>query len=112
MTSNPTTISPEFFNTVNANVSSHIRRKLQAMEIDVVDIELHNSSQTKTFRVYLTLKRTASLKALCVAEQILVKEIERQFQFRPHAFYWRYCPTAIGAHEEQGNNNSLLRQPS
>ncbi len=111
MTSNPTTISPEFFNAVNANVSSHIRKKLQAMEIEVVDLELHNSSLTKTFRVYLTLKRTANLKALCVAEQILTKEIERQFLFRPHAFYWRYCPDAPGVEKEQVAN-SLLRQLS
>jgi hypothetical protein len=111
MTSSLNTVSPDFFKSINAHVSSHIRKKLQAMEIEVVDLELHNSSLTKTFRVYLTLKRTASLKALSVAEQILTKEIERQFLFRPHAFYWRYAAEAACAQEEQPAN-SLLRQPS
>jgi hypothetical protein len=97
MTSSPATISAEFFNSVNANVSSHIRKKLHAMQIEVADLELHNSSLTKTFRVYLTVKRSANLKTLSLAEQMICQEIERQFAFRPHAFYWRYLPDAIAA---------------
>lgn len=88
----PTEISPELFKVVNADVSAFIKKKLKSMEIEVTDLELHNSSLTKTFRVYLTLKRTTNLKALFLAEQILAKEIEKQFLFHPHAFYWRYRP--------------------
>ena len=85
-------ISQELFNAVNADVSTFIKKKLKGMEIEVTDLELHNSSATKTLRVYLTLKRTTNLKALFLAEQIIAKEIEKQFLFRPHAFYWRYLP--------------------
>lgn len=87
-----TVITPEFFNAINADVSTFIKNKLKVMEIEVTDLELHNSSATKTFRAYLTLKRTTNLKALFLAEQILAKEIEQQFSFHPHAFYWRYLP--------------------
>jgi hypothetical protein len=104
MTSSPATISPatisaEFFNSINARVSSHIRKKLHAMQIEVVDLELHNSSLTKTFRVYLTVKRSANLKTLSLAEQMICQDIERQFAFRPHACYWRYPPDSIAAKE-------------
>lgn len=92
MTPNTVPISPEHFNMVNARVTAHIRQKLKAMEMDVIDVELHNSSLTKTLRVYLTVRRTAHLKALFLAEQIIGEEIERQFSFRPHACYWRYLP--------------------
>ena len=98
MRSNPTTISPEFFNTVNADVSSFIRKRLVAMNIELTDLELHNSSLTKTFRVYLTVKRAANLKALYVAEQILIQEIARQFSFRPQGFYWRFRPAITHSH--------------
>lgn len=94
MTSNPSTISPELFKTINADVSAYIRNKLHAMNIEVVELELHNSSLTKTLRVYLSLKRSANLKALALAEQILIGEIMRKFSFRPHAFYWRHAPDA------------------
>lgn len=90
---NPSIISEDFFRMVNADVSRHIRGKLLAMDLEVIDLELHNSSLTKTFRVYLTLKRPANLKALHIAEKILMQEIEQKFSFRPHAFYWRYAPT-------------------
>lgn len=63
------------------------------MDFEVVDLDLHNSSLTKTFRVYLTIKRAVNLKTLHLAEQILIEEIERKFAFRPHAFYWRYALT-------------------
>ena len=89
-----TVISPELFKAVNAEVSTFIKKKLKNMEIEVTDLELHNSSLTKTFRVYITLKRTTNLKALFLAEQIIDKEMEKQFQFHPHAFYWRYRPEA------------------
>jgi hypothetical protein len=89
----PSVISHEFFHMVNADVSRHIRTKLQAMDMELIDLELHNSSMTKTLRVYLTLKRAANLKALHLAEKILVQEIEQKFFFRPHAFYWRYAPS-------------------
>ncbi len=85
-----TVISPEFFATVKEDVSAYIQKKLLGMEIEVTDLELHNSSLTKTFRAYLTLKRTTNLKALFLAEQIIIKEIENKFSFRPYAFYWRY----------------------
>ena len=85
-------ISQELFNAINADVSTFIKKKLKGMEIEVTDLELHNSSSTKTLRVYLTLKRTTNLKALFLAEQIVTKEIEKQFLFHPHAFYWRYLP--------------------
>lgn len=92
----PSTISHDFFRMVNADVSHYIRTKLQAMNMELIDLELHNSSLTKTLRVYVTLKRTANLKALHLAEKILLQEIEQKFVFRPHAIYWRYLPeTAI-----------------
>jgi|GEM_PF-1862466 len=97
MTSNPSTISPELFKIINADVSEYIRKKLLAMNIEVVDLELHNSSLTKTLRVYLSLKRSANLKALALAEQILIDEITRRFSFRPHAFYWRHAPETAEA---------------
>ena len=91
-----TVITAEFFNTVSAKVSKHIKNKLAVMEIDVIDVELHNSSLTKTFRAYISVKRTANIKALYLAEQIISEEIEQQFGFRPYAFYWRYCPEIPG----------------
>ncbi len=96
---NPSTISHDFFNMVNADVSRYIRTKLQAMGMELIDLELHNSSLTKTLRVYLTLKRAANLKALHLAEKILMQEIEQKFFFRPHAFYWRYLPDVSTAAE-------------
>ena len=87
-------VSAELFNTINADVSAFIRKKLLVMQLDVTEVELHNSSTTKTFRVYITLKRTTNLKALHLAEQTVSKEIEQQFLFLPHAFYWRYKPDA------------------
>ncbi len=92
-----TVISPDLFNTINADVSAYIRQKLQHLELDVTDVELHNSASTKTFRVYVTLKRTTNLKALFLAEQVMAKEIEQKFLFLPYAFYWRYRPEAIAA---------------
>ncbi len=92
-----TVISPEFFATVKADVSIFIRKKLQGMEIEVTDIELHNSSTTKTFRAYITLKRTTNLKALFLAEQIIIKDIEQKFLFQPHVFYWRYQSEPVEA---------------
>lgn len=90
-----TVISQELFATIKADVSTFIKKKLRGMEIEVTDLELHNSSLTKTFRVYLTLKRTTNLKALFLAEQIVIKEIEQKFLFQPHAFYWRYQAESI-----------------
>jgi ribosome maturation factor RimP len=91
-----TVITTEFFNTVSPKVSKHIKAKLAVMEIDVVDVELHNSSMTKTFRAYISVKRTANIKALYLAEKIISEEIEELFAFRPYAFYWRYCPEFPG----------------
>lgn len=85
-----TVITPELFNTVSAELSLFIKSKLKVMQIDLTDLELHNSSLTKTIRAYITLKRTTNLKALSLAEQILVKEIEQHFRIHVHAFYWRY----------------------
>lgn len=91
------TISHDFFHMVNANVSRYIRAKPHAMDIELIDLELHNSSPTKTFRVYITLKRAANLKALHLAEKILMQEIEQKFLFQPYAFYWRYLPDTASA---------------
>ncbi len=97
---NPSVISHDFFCMVNADVSRHIRDKLHAMDMELIDLELHNSSMTKTFRVYLTLRRPVNLKALHLAEKILMQEIEQKFFFRPHAFYWRYAPTEVSLANE------------
>ena len=97
---NPSVITHDFFQLVNARVSEHIRDKLRAMDMEVIDLELHNSSTTKTFRVYLTLKRPVNLKALHLAEKILMQEIEQKFSFRPHVFYWRYAPSELGLANE------------
>ena len=85
-------VSPELLNAVIKDVSKHIRKKLRAMEIDATDLELHNSSQTKTLRAYVTLSRTTNLKALYLAEHMICKELQEKFGLHPHAFYWRYLP--------------------
>lgn len=90
--SHPKVISPELFNTVRKDVSRYIKKKLKGMEIDVTDMELHNSSLTKTIRVYATLSRTTNLKALYLAEQMVTKELQQEFRLQVHAFYWRYLP--------------------
>ncbi len=89
---NTHSVSQDLFNTVCKDVSAYIRKKLQGMEIDVSDLELHNSSLTKTLRVYVTVSRTNNLKALYLAEHMICEELLHQFAFRPHAFYWRYLP--------------------
>ena len=90
--SQPKVISPELFNTVRKDVARYIKKKLKGMEIDVTDMELHNSSLTKTIRVYATLGRTTNLKALYLAEQMVMKELLQEFRLEVHAFYWRYLP--------------------
>jgi hypothetical protein len=90
--SQPKVISPELFNTVRKDVSRYIKKKLKGMEIDVTDMELHNSSLTRTIRVYATLSRTTNLKALYLAEQMVTKELLQEFRLEVHAFYWRYLP--------------------
>jgi hypothetical protein len=93
-------LSPQLFSTISKDVSGYIRKKLQGMEIDVTDLELHNSSLTKTLRVYVTVSRTNNLKALYLAEKMICDEIEHQFSLRPHAFYWRYLPEQKSADEQ------------
>lgn len=88
----PKAISPELFNAVRKDVARYIKKKLKGMEIDVTDMDLHNSSQTKTLRVYATLGRTTNLKALYLAEQMVTKELLQEFRVQIHAFYWRYLP--------------------
>ena len=90
--SQPKVISPELFNTVRKDVARYIKKKLKGMEIDVTDMELHNSTLTKTIRVYATLGRTTNLKALYLAEQMVTKELQQEFRLQVHAFYWRYLP--------------------
>jgi hypothetical protein len=85
-------LSPEVFLTVRRDVSKYIKKKLKSMEIDVTDMDLHNSSQTRTLRVYATLSRTTNLKALYLAEQMVTKELMQEFRIQVHAFYWRYLP--------------------
>ncbi len=88
----PKVISPELFNTVRKDVARYIKKKLKGMEIEVTDLEMHNSSLTKTIRVYATLGRTTNLKALYLAEQMVMKEVMQEFRLQVHAFYWRYLP--------------------
>ncbi|HEY8102743.1 MAG TPA: hypothetical protein VIF82_18540 [Burkholderiaceae bacterium] len=83
-------ITQDLFSSVSAELSAFIKDRLKYMQFDVTNLELHNSSLTKTVRVYITLKRTTNLKALSLAEQTIIKEIEEKFQFHPHVFYWRY----------------------
>lgn len=90
--SDATVLSSELFNTIQKDVSSHVRKKLCGMEIDVTDLELHNSSLTRTLRIYVTVSRTNNLKALYLAERMICDELQQQFALRPHAFYWRYLP--------------------
>ncbi len=90
--SNVRFLSPELFKAVKRDVAKHIKKKLRGMEIDVTDMELHNSTQTKTLRVYVTLSRTTNLKALYLAESMICKELQDEFEMQPHAFYWRYLP--------------------
>ncbi len=85
-------ISPELFNSVRKDVARYIKKKLKGMEIDVTDMELHNSSQTRTLRVYATLSRTTNLKALYLAERMVSAELMQEFRVQIHAFYWRYQP--------------------
>ncbi|HEU4776908.1 MAG TPA: hypothetical protein VFS95_08780 [Telluria sp.] len=85
-------LSPDVFNAVRKDVSRYIKKKLKGMEIDVTDMDLHNSSQTRTLRVYATLSRTTNLKALYLAEQMVTKELLQEFRVQVHAFYWRYLP--------------------
>jgi hypothetical protein len=85
-------LSPDVFNAVRKDVSRYIKKKLKGMEIDVTDMDLHNSSQTRTLRVYATLSRTTNLKALYLAEQMVRKELMQEFNVQIHAVYWRYLP--------------------
>jgi ribosome maturation factor RimP len=85
-----TSITQDVFATLGAELSAFIKERLKYMQLDFTDVELHNSSTTKTVRAYITLKRTTNLKALTLAEQTIIKEIEEKFQFHPYAFYWRY----------------------
>jgi ribosome maturation factor RimP len=85
-------LSSEVFLAVRKDMSKYIKKKLKSMEIDVTDMDLHNSSQTRTLRVYATLSRTTNLKALYLAEQMVSKELMQEFRVQVHAFYWRYLP--------------------
>jgi hypothetical protein len=85
-----TSITQDVFSSLSAELSSFIKERLKYMQLDYTDLELHNSSSTKTVRAYITLKRTTNLKALTLAEHTIIKEIEEKFQIRPYAFYWRY----------------------
>lgn len=89
---NAKAVSPELFNKIQKEVAKYIKKKLLAMEMDVTAMELHNSSATKTLRVYVTVSRTTNLKALYLAETMVCKELQQEFGMRPHAFYWRYHP--------------------
>jgi len=85
-------LSPELFNTVRKDVARYIKKKLLSMEIEVTDLELHNSSLTHTLRVYVTVARTTNLKALYLAERMVCKELNQEFRVQLHACYWRYLP--------------------
>lgn len=90
--SKPRFLSPALFKAVSGDMAAHIKEKLRAMEMDVAAMELHNSSQTRTLRVYVTLTRTTNLKALHLAEATICKQLQAEFSMQPHAFYWRYLP--------------------
>ena len=98
--SNEKELSPEHFAKVRLDVARYIKKKLLGMEIDVTDLELHNSSLTKTLRVYVTVSRTTNLKALYLAEKMVSKELKQEFSLRPHAFYWRYFPEQRAADDD------------
>lgn len=89
---NAKTVSPELFSKIQKEVAKYIKKKLLAMEMDVTSMELHNSSVTKTLRVYVTVSRTTNLKALYLAETMVCKELRQEFGMSPDAFYWRYSP--------------------
>lgn len=89
---NATSLSPELFSSIRSEVSTYIKGKLHDMQIDVIDMELHNSSLTKTLRVYITVSRTNNLKALYLAEHMICEELNIKFSLRPQGFYWRYLP--------------------
>lgn len=103
---NATVLSPELFNTICADVLTYIQKKLHGMEIDVSDLELHNSSVTKTLRVYVTVSRSHNLKALYLAEQMICKELQQQFALLPYGFYWRYFPEQKAAGGENSPSTS------
>ncbi|SHH07960.1 hypothetical protein [Massilia sp. CF038] len=92
-------LSPEVFNVIRKDVASYIKKKLKGMEIEVTDMDLHNSSQTRTLRVYVTLGRTTNLKALYLAERMVTQELMHEFRVQVHAFYWRYMPEEKPAEE-------------
>lgn len=85
-------VSQTVFNAVNRDVAHFVRKKLSGMGIEAVDVELHNSTLTKTMRVYVTLDVPADLKILFFAEQFVTQEIESEFKIRPHVFYWCFRP--------------------
>ena len=89
---NAKAVSPELFSKIQKEVAKYIKKKLLAMEMDVTTLELHNSSATRTLRVYVTVSRTTNLKALYLAETMVCQELRQQFGMSPDAFYWRYSP--------------------
>lgn len=103
---NAKVLSQELFNTVRRDVARHIKKKLSGMEMHVTDMELHNSTLTKTLRVYVTLSRTTNLKALYLAENMICKELQQEFSLQPHAFYWRYHPEEKRAEEDDDESLS------
>jgi hypothetical protein len=90
--SDSTILSPKIFNRIGKDMSAFIRKKLCGMEIDAIEVELHNSSLTKRLQVYITVSRTNNLKALHLAEHMICEEMQHQFSLQPHAFFWRYLP--------------------
>jgi hypothetical protein len=90
-----TVIRPEIFESVRVELAAFVQQKLDAMELGATDVELHNSASTKSFRIYVTLKRTTNIKALYLAEQMLSKEIAQKFHFAPYTIYWRYRPDPL-----------------
>jgi hypothetical protein len=81
--------APEIFDARSPEVSQHIKEKLAFMKLDVSDIDLRKSSPTMIFRAYLSLKR-GTPKALRLAQQVIIGEIEEEFSFHPYASYWCY----------------------
>ncbi|MDQ1813506.1 hypothetical protein RBA41_09340 [Massilia sp. CCM 9210] len=97
----PKAVNSALYNAVRKDVARYVRNKLRSMELDVTALELHNSSSTKTLRVYVTVSRTTNLKALYLAETIVCQELQKEFGLRPDAFYWRYHPERKAAAEEE-----------
>ncbi len=110
--SNAKAVSQELFSTLQKGVAKTIKKKLRDMQIDVSSMELHNSTSTKTLRVYVTVSRTTNLKALYLAESVICKQVQEEFGMCPHAFFWRYSPARRALPEPDPVSDPVLSDPN